>query len=303
MIDNFEIDGKVVDVNGHTVDVSVFCSIIQRLASRINLDKPEEFSIDAPFVFPKTIFHANLGIDHPRTNIPGKIIHIYLGFILVFCQLGSLERALRNVIGSRIPFDDIIKLDVKDISDDIKKILEYLRNLNDRKDNTVTFPKVDIRVNTYEIMVGYIYGHELSHYLDDIFDYDLRGKHQLEVMKYAIEYLTMFITMFKGTSYESYAAKMLWDLDLDLGTGRGKMIQRWSEELLADFQAYQFCLSSLKAVDSPLRRADMYIAISMVFAASKIIEFFRERILKQPIIDYIALLYKLWIDYFTIPNT
>ncbi len=154
-----------------------------------------------------------------------------------------------------------------------------MNKIHGQKGGVITFQDLEIRVNTYEIMVGYIYGHELSHYLDDVFDFDLRGQHQIEVFKYAMEYLTLF----KDTDYEGFAARMLMYLDQDMKTKRFTMTRFWSEEFLADFQGYQFCLSSLQAANSTPRRTDMYIAIAMVFFATRLLELFIERKLKLPV--------------------
>jgi hypothetical protein len=274
MTENFEINGNVVDVNGQPANLYWIQSIIQKLASKVTLSKPEEFCINEPFVFPKTTFHAVLEIDS-YTDISKKEIHIYLGLILIFCKLGSLEKALRGGFG--VACDELVKLHKKDVANDIRKIFEYMQSLHNRKDNVIVFPEININSSTYEIMVAYIYGHELSHYLDDIFHPNLRVKHQVEVLKYATEYLTLF----KNTSYQRYAAEILFRLDQDMQMERFKMIQRWSEELLADFQAYQFCFSICEA-EEPRERAQMCIAISMVFAAIRIHEVFKENFLKSP---------------------
>ena len=248
--------------------------VINGLSARINLNNKEEFCVDKKFLTPKTYLHESPNIEC-ITYVKKKEIHISLGYLLMFGNLGSIEKVVKSILygdsmTSQLEIEELLDLDVSCIVDDIRNTFAYLNNLyeNNSPDLSVTNPPSPL---IYEKIITYVYGHELSHYLDDVFTREIRGKHQMEAYLYTIEYLVLAISVFQ----DEEAKKIFGFLDFSSQIGSIGVTQKWSEETLADYQSFNYVVDRFCAHENSLLRVDLYIAISIVFWGAKLHEVFR----------------------------
>lgn len=191
-------------------------------------------------------------------------ITISTGLFYFLYLLGPFEKKMDEIAKYQpFFFDEIEIMDKEDLKACVEDMLGYLKKAYEAPE-TVELPELTLSEKTFAYALEFIFGHEISHYLDLSFDRDARIDDQLDIWKTSIEAVTANALIFR-----SYAIDLFLNRDLTSAE-----MQYMSEELLADFQGFQYaCEGRTKGRVG----RDFFLSVSLGFIAMEVLEYFLEQ--------------------------
>lgn len=255
-------------------DIAVF--YLSQFSEKIILHQEKGiFEISVPVIYPQIAF---LDDPYPIVQCRKRIfsgqtkIQISYGIFTILGMMGEFEKVIDGIVGDRtkpvsLSMENIRDSDVSRIVRCIKDALKYLEHsYNAYPEEVPEIPPLSLSTDLLDEALQFIIGHELAHYMDPYFNYDYRNNQQVEVLNYCFELLKGL----KGTPYKEYVNQFL-HFQNKFDNAEEHYFQTWSEEVLADFEGYQYLCTEVPAGYSGMRKI---LAISLSFIAMRIVEYF-----------------------------
>lgn len=233
------------------------------------------FEIPRQTIKPRIVF---LDDPYPIVQCKERIffrenrIEISYGIFAILGMLGAFENAVNDLKkheekeGS-ISTEAVLEMDISNLTSCIRDVLNYLKQSYDAFPETVPpIPQMTLSTDLLNDSLKFIVGHELSHYLDPYYSYDVRNRKQTETINKSLE----FLRALRGTPFKRHADQFLNDIEKAC-EAQNQFYTYWSEEMLADLEAYYYLCSYTSVGILGERRL---MAVSLAFVAMKLVEYF-----------------------------
>lgn len=285
MNDHFEVRGCLFNDKGMPLDISRLIYPLKVISQEIRIKKTS-FKIEHDnFIYPKTIvintpeIGAYTYIDN--RNKDNKEIYFNTGQFLCLLNLGEYEKLLRKIADKqqrkeKVILDELPNLNYDPIIEQLEAYINSIVNYYTHRYISYSYVGECASLNIYTLMVDYIYGHELSHYLDDLFDDEYIGKMQLKLFAGGMKCLTEY---YGFNPYREMIEKILNMFNFYANINDFRPHQYWAEELHADYNGWCFCRDIVN--DTNLRYADSIIAIGLVMFSFTLFDFISGTIFNQ----------------------
>lgn len=207
-------------------------------------------------------------------------IEISYGIVVMLGMLGEFERTVRVMMGGEMGQKDVSmrevwKLDISNLVDCVKAAFRYLEQSYNSFPGTVPeIPPLTLSTDILGYALEFIVGHEMAHYLDPYYNFDFRDNQQGEVVEMSYELLEGL----KSSPYKRYADEFLNRISKE-EDAQGKFYTIWSEEVLADFEGYQYLCPKAPKGYVGMRKI---MAMSLSFLSMRIVEYFESTVRSEP---------------------
>lgn len=189
-----------------------------------------------------------------------KCIEVSTGFLRVMDCLGAYEETyhdLFRMFPSGVPIDYVINNDFPELIYTLQTLNEYLTLSESGTISNNIFKLKRLSIPALCGCMRFIVGHEFSHYFDPDTDRENRIRHQMEFYKQSLELINILIS--KNTPFKNLAEELL--------CYEGDKFRIWSEELLADYEGYLFCIS-----DEEYSVKAHFLGMALAFSGMRILE-------------------------------
>ncbi len=253
---------------------------LSQISESISLPEDRgKFEISSRIVTPSIVL-----IDDPYPIVQCKKrifsgqskIEISYGIFVMLGIMGEFEKTINTTVGDMrerqtISNDILWDANIDNLILCIKDALDYLKwSYNAFPDMTPKIPKMTLNTDLLYDSLKFIVGHEISHYLDLFYNYDVRTEQQVDVLRLCLDTLSSL----KRTPYKNDVDTFLQNVN-KANKEQAQFLSYWSEEVLADFEGFHYLCNHAPSGYLGNRRI---LAISIAYVVMRLVEYFESKL-------------------------